>query len=210
MMSMVRTETPVRRTSEPAETFAPSQPLPPLQGPALFVGLPGQAVAGLPYPLHGTPQHLPPFLGWAPPAGFAPWGLPPAHPFLGYPGVGIAPGFAAYAGLPTTQPPVTTQAPLPPAPAIPAAIQDLGREVVATFELPGISAEDLQVVVGNTSVAIHGQRPAANGRAYHGTFALPAEVLPSQAAARLEHGLLVLTLPRRTPTEEPRRVEVQG
>lgn len=53
-------------------------------------------------------------------------------------------------------------------------------------------------------------RPAASGRVYQGTFALPAEVLPSQASARLENGLLVVTLPRRTPTEEPRRVEIEA
>lgn len=204
----VRTE---NRRNEPSTETLNIQALP--QPPPLFVGLPGQ----LPAPGYAPFGYAPGFAPYPPPiGGIAPLPWPQG---IAYPGIpqGWAPwtpqpfqGFApaTLQSLPPLGPP--QGAPNPTPGSIPVALQDLGREVVATFEVPGIAASDLNVVVGNTTVTVRTLRPAANGRVYQGTFALPAEVLPSQASARLEHGLLVLTLPRRTPTEEPRRVEVEN
>lgn len=185
-----------------------SQPLPALQQP-LFVGLPGAA----PLPVNAYPV-----VGPAVAPGFTPVPAPFAGAFTPYgtqgfalqgafaPASPFAPGFAPLGAIAQFPP---QSAPLAQ-PALQGAIQDLGREIVATFEVPGVAAEDIEVVVGTQSLALRSRRPAANGRRFEGTFALPAEVLPSQAAARLEHGLLVLTLPRRTPTEEPRQLQVEG
>jgi HSP20 family molecular chaperone IbpA len=224
---MVRTDNRNLASQTRNEQDVAPAPLTPQQ--PLFVGLPG-ALAGVPvqgFTTYGVGAPL----GYAPapyPAigvqGYAPQGIVSVVPaqgsafIQGFPTFSPVQGFAAFAGssapvgaLPVqafqaTQPPGIAQ----PSASIPAAVQDLGREIVATFEVPGVTAQDLHVVVGNTSIALRTERPAANGRAYQGIFQLPAEVLPSQASARLEHGLLVLTLPRRTPTEEPRRVSIEG
>lgn len=207
---MVRTETRRNQNQNENTTPPPSTPLLATQQQPNFVGLPGATPYGAPqYPNTAFPNVLP-------------YTNVPAFPNIG--GVPLTPAaIAAFQGLPFgpfTAPayppgapqhpqfPVHQQVAQPGGLGIPAAIQDLGREIVATFELPGIAASDLSVVVGNSSINLQGQRPAANGRVYQGTFPLPAEVLPSQASARLENGLLVVTLPRRTPTEEPRRVEI--
>jgi HSP20 family molecular chaperone IbpA len=199
---------PPTRQNE-TETLTPSQPLASVQPPTQFVGVPGAVPFGaLPYA--NTPQGLVPIsqvpyanLGALPltPAALQAFQHLPFGPFTApaYPPVALG----VHQAFPVHQT-VAQPANL----NIPAAIQDLGREIVATFELPGIAASDLQVVVGTSSIVIQGQRPAANGRVYQGTFPLPAEVLPSQANARLENGLLVVTAQRRTPTEEPRRVNI--
>lgn len=179
---VARTET--RRNESQTETAIGVALAPPPQ--PLFVGLPGALPQGF--------APLPPGFG------FAPFGLTPF----------TAPGWNPYPASIQAIPPLAAPGSLATGPGIPVAVQDLGREVVATFEVPGIAPADLNIVVGTTSVTLRTLKPAANGRVYQGTFALPAEVLPSQAAARLEHGLLVLTLPRRSPTEEPRRVEVEA
>ncbi|HEV8361839.1 MAG TPA: Hsp20/alpha crystallin family protein [Candidatus Thermoplasmatota archaeon] len=214
---MVRTEP--RRNSEQIEPLTPAQPLPALQQP-LFVGVPGHgaplAAQALPWP-HATQGFygVPAFAGLPPATLAALQGLSygiPTGPFLAPFGFPSQFTLGNVVGAPVQGLPIGPQLPThaPTAPSIGAAIQDLGREVVATFEVPGVAVEDLQVIVGNTTVSITAQRPAANGRVYQGSFQLPAEVLPSQASARLQHGLLILTLPRRTPTEEPRRVEVEA
>lgn len=212
---VVRTEN--RRENPQSETLTTPQPALPAQ--SLFVGLPGayepQGFAPLSFAPVATPFGTQP-IGFAPFPGFAgqglyaaqpaPWyGAFQGQPFQGQPLQGIAP--ANLQSLPPLGAPLGAAL---PGQSIPVAVQDLGREVVATFEVPGIAPADLSIVVGNTSVTLRTLRPAANGRVYQGTFALPAEVLPSQASARLENGLLVLTLPRRTPTEEPRRVEIEA
>lgn len=186
------TKTETRRNDARNED-APITPFAPQTQP-LFAGLPG-AVGFAPL-AYGQVQQ-----------GFAPQGfalVQPASIGAPWPNLGLLPNLpqAQAFGPPGIAP--QQQA------SIPVALQDLGREIVATFEVPGIAASDLQVTVANTTVTLRAQKPAVNGRVYHGVFALPADVLPSQASARLENGLLVLNLPRRVPTEEPRRVEVEG
>ena len=208
-----------RRTqNESNETLTPSQPLNavPLQPATQFVGLPGATPFGATLPFTNLQQGFVPVaavpynnVGVLPltPAALQAFQHLPFGPFTApsYPPNAV---LGLQTGFPVQQhvaQPANVGASVG---SIPAAIQDLGREIVATFELPGIAASDLQVVVGTSSIHIQGQRPAANGRLYQATFPLPAEVLPSQTNARLENGLLVITAQRRTPTEEPRRVEI--
>ena len=97
-----------------------------------------------------------------------------------------------------------------------------GRDGVAIVaELPGVEPGDLEVHAHQDTLTIRGaRRPAAgDGRAYHrqerrgGAFTrtvqLPYRVDPDRVEARLEDGVLRLSLGR--PEEDkPRRIEIRG
>ncbi len=97
-----------------------------------------------------------------------------------------------------------------------------GRDGIAIIaELPGVEPGDLEVHAHQDTLTIRGaRRPAAeDGQAYHrrerrsGAFTrtvqLPYRVDPDRVEARLEDGVLRLSLGR--PEEDkPRRIEVRG
>jgi HSP20 family protein len=97
-----------------------------------------------------------------------------------------------------------------------------GRDGIAVVaELPGVAKEDLEVQAHRDTLTVRGaRRPASEQEgAYHrrerrsGTFTrtiqLPYRVDPSRVEARLEDGVLRLSLPR--PEEDkPRRIAIAG
>ena len=97
-----------------------------------------------------------------------------------------------------------------------------GQDGVAVVaELPGVEKDDLEVQAHQDTLTLRGnRRPAAERpEAYHrrerggGPFTrslqLPYRIDPERIAARLENGLLRLSLPR--PEEDkPRRIAVGG
>ena len=97
-----------------------------------------------------------------------------------------------------------------------------GRDgIVVVAELPGVEPGDLEVHAHRDTLTIRGTRrpPAEDEAAYHrrerrsGTFTrtlqLPYRVDPGRVEARLENGVLRLSLGR--PEEDrPRRIEVRG
>ena len=97
-----------------------------------------------------------------------------------------------------------------------------GRDGIAVIaELPGVEPGDLEVHPHRDTLTIRGTRrpPAEDGQAYHrrerrsGTFTrtlqLPYRVDPGRVEARLEDGVLRLSLGR--PEEDkPRRIEIKG
>ena len=101
-------------------------------------------------------------------------------------------------------------------------LYDAGNAFVLTAELPGVRSEDLQVEVTGNVVRIQGRRdvtpPAGGAVAVHraerrgGSFSrafeLPADIDPEGVEARLDHGVLILRIPKR-PELQPRRIEVK-
>ncbi len=97
-----------------------------------------------------------------------------------------------------------------------------GRDGIAVVaELPGVEPGDLEVHAHRDTLTIRGgRRPAAEGEeAYHRrerrsgvftrTLQLPYRVDPGRVEARLEDGVLRLSLGR--PEEDkPRRIEIKG
>lgn len=91
------------------------------------------------------------------------------------------------------------------------------EEVVILIELPGMSREDVSVEVHNGTVTIRGERPAdEDGRfylrerpsgAFSRSFSLAWELDPESVAARLENGVLRVSVARR---ERERTIEVSG
>jgi HSP20 family protein len=97
-----------------------------------------------------------------------------------------------------------------------------GRDGIAVVaELPGVEKDDLEVQAHQDTLTLRGtRRPAAERpEAYHrrerggGAFTrslqLPYRIDPERIAARLENGVLRLSLPR--PEEDkPRRIAIGG
>ena len=89
-------------------------------------------------------------------------------------------------------------------------------------ELPGVKKEDVKVSIDGQRVTIEGECQQANEqrqgeqvvyserstRRYQRSFALPSEVDDTKAEARLENGILMLTLPKRQGSEA-KRVTIQ-
>jgi HSP20 family protein len=97
-----------------------------------------------------------------------------------------------------------------------------GRDGIAVVaELPGVEPGDLEVHAHQDTLTIRGaRRPASeDGRAYHrrerrsGAFTrtvqLPYRVDPDRVEARLEDGVLRLSLGR-PEQDKPRRIEIKG
>jgi HSP20 family protein len=101
----------------------------------------------------------------------------------------------------------------------PAAARAPALDVVETesgyavkLDMPGVAKEDVKIAVEGRQVTVQahttrveekkdGERLLYRERAasrYARTFTLPAEVDQGEAAARLEHGVLTLTLPKRS------------
>jgi HSP20 family protein len=95
------------------------------------------------------------------------------------------------------------------APRLDVTENDKAYEVQA--ELPGVKKEDVKVAIDGQRVTIEAECQQANeqrqgeqvvysersARKYQRSFTLPSEVDDGNAAARLEDGVLMLTLPKR-------------
>jgi HSP20 family protein len=110
----------------------------------------------------------------------------------------------------------------PAAASFPAVNLYAGRDGIAILaELPGVAKDELEIHAHRDTLTLRGtRRPAAeNEQAYHRrerrsgaftrTIQLPFRVDPEQIEARLENGVLQLSL-QRPEEDKPRRIEVKG
>jgi HSP20 family protein len=94
-------------------------------------------------------------------------------------------------------------------------------DIVVTAELPGLEAEDLDISIHGDLLTLRctgKEAPAQEGETYHrrecahGSFArswrLPFEVERDKVEAKLQDGVLRLTLPR-SEASRPRKVQIQ-
>jgi HSP20 family protein len=103
------------------------------------------------------------------------------------------------------------------------AINILEREdaMVITADLPGLSAEDVEVTVEEGTLSLRGERrleEAGEGEIYHRverlygvferTFTLPNSIDVDKIEARFNNGEMVLTLPKREESK-PRSVKIK-
>ncbi len=92
-------------------------------------------------------------------------------------------------------------------------LQDRRDALTLRVQLPGLSADDLEVEASRDAIRIRGDRPARDGVTYSefrtGRFeralALPAAIRPEDIEAEFQAGVLVLTLPK---WERPQPVRV--
>jgi len=98
-------------------------------------------------------------------------------------------------------------------------VWETADDVFAEAELPGLSADDVEISVVGRELTLKGQRQATTeeGVAYHrrergmGKFArivrLPVEIDSEGVKASLDNGVLLVTLPK-SPAAKPRKISV--
>jgi HSP20 family protein len=100
-------------------------------------------------------------------------------------------------------------------------VSDEGKQFVCQVDLPGLRAEQVELLCSERTVLVSAYREAEVDAAslvqsergtatLQRTITLPTEILPSGAKATLSNGVLTVVLPKANPTEGPRRVKVQG
>ncbi|KAN0088794.1 HSP20-like chaperone [Tylopilus felleus] len=98
-----------------------------------------------------------------------------------------------------------------------------GNLVTATFELPGLTSEDVAIDVqenrltisGNAGVRAHGTqeegyavRERQLGK-FSRTLQLPVGTRAGDVNAKMENGLLTVTFPKVSPEQQPHRISIQ-
>jgi HSP20 family molecular chaperone IbpA len=76
-----------------------------------------------------------------------------------------------------------------------------------SLDLPGIAREDLAINVEGTIVRIETKAEAK--RAFKAAYELPQEIDVDATAAKLENGVLTLTLAKKAPVSNARQIEVR-
>jgi HSP20 family protein len=185
---------------------------------------PGYSPGFAPPAAFSTPAALaygmaPTFNPWgpAPQSAIAPWSpwqtaIPASPGSLNY-----APGFAqgAFASSP-----IAFAAGI--ASRTPACdIVDEGKQFVCQLELPGVKAEQVELLCFERAVVINAFREAEGDIAslvqsergnatQQRAITLPNGIQPGSCRATLSNGILTVVLPKVHPTEGPQRIEVQG
>lgn len=100
-------------------------------------------------------------------------------------------------------------------------VSDEGKQFVCQLDLPGLSADHIEVVALERAVIINAWRESEvelasvvqSERAaapIQRTVTLPNDIQASGVKASLSNGVLTIILPKVNPTEGPRRIKVQG
>ena len=76
-----------------------------------------------------------------------------------------------------------------------------------TLDVPGIGREDLSINVEGTIVRIETRQEAK--RQFKAAYELPQEIDVDATAAKLENGVLTLTLVKKLPVSNARKIEVK-
>jgi HSP20 family protein len=95
---------------------------------------------------------------------------------------------------------------------------DAGDAYRVVVELPGVDRDGLKIDFEGETLTVRGSRLAPEGkllvdgrgagRPFLRTFTIGGDIARDQIAARLENGLLTVTLPRKEEVK-PRRIEVE-
>ncbi|TFK56713.1 HSP20-like chaperone [Heliocybe sulcata] len=93
--------------------------------------------------------------------------------------------------------------------------------VTATFELPGMRKEDVNIDFNNGRLTVSGETKQSTERDESGyavrerrygrfsrTLQLPNGVKPEEVKASMENGVLTVTFPRASAEQTPRRIAV--
>ena len=110
----------------------------------------------------------------------------------------------------------------------PVEVTESDDDIRCTLELPGLAPEDISITVENNVLTIEGEKKLERDDSRNGTvrrgeyriverryghfsrsFALPRQVDADNVAARYEHGVLTVVLPK-SAEAKPRRIPVHG
>ncbi|KAF8142125.1 HSP20-like chaperone [Boletus edulis] len=95
--------------------------------------------------------------------------------------------------------------------------------VTASFELPGLKPEEVNIDVSHDRLTISGETSTSQQRDERGftvrerswgkftrTLMLPQGTKPEEVKAKMEHGLLNVTFPKAQPMQEPKRIAIHS
>jgi HSP20 family protein len=102
-------------------------------------------------------------------------------------------------------------------------LAETDKEIRITAELPGVSEQDVEVMLHDDVLTIRGEKKLEQkdekedyhfversyGR-FQRSIRLPFPVDPEQVKARFENGVLTVTVPKSERQERSRRIPVQG
>ena len=100
-------------------------------------------------------------------------------------------------------------------------VEDQGAHFVARAELPGLTEKDLELTVTGNTLTLKGSRkltPPEGYSVHRGergsfefarSFELPTKVNADKVEAKLEHGVLTVTLPK-APEAQPKQIAVKA
>jgi HSP20 family protein len=103
----------------------------------------------------------------------------------------------------------------------PVNVYESSEGYVLTAELPGLSADDVEISVEGNRLTLSGERriehPANAGKhrverasgGFRRVIALPRDLAPEKALAVCRHGILMVRIPR-LEEQKPRRISVKG
>ena len=76
-----------------------------------------------------------------------------------------------------------------------------------TLDVPGVAREDLSIDIDGAVVRI--QTRAGAKRQYKAAYELPQEIDADATTAKLEHGVLTLSLAKKQPVSTARQIEIR-
>ena len=76
-----------------------------------------------------------------------------------------------------------------------------------TLDVPGVAREDLAITIEGAIVRI--ETKAEAGRQYKAAYELPEEIDAEATVAKLENGVLTLSLAKKQPVSTARQIEVK-
>jgi HSP20 family protein len=101
-------------------------------------------------------------------------------------------------------------------------VLDTGKEFKLSAELPGVSKDNVDITVTEDAIEISAkvskeEKEEKEGylrqeRAYsefYRKMTLPEEIIPDKSEAKLENGVLEITLPKKKPTPEPKKHKLE-
>lgn len=83
------------------------------------------------------------------------------------------------------------------------------NELLVLADLPGVSAEHVDIRFENGELTVHGRRSGDDGPSYFRAFRVTEHVAADKIEADLRHGVLTLRLPK-VEAVKPRRIAVKG
>jgi HSP20 family protein len=86
-------------------------------------------------------------------------------------------------------------------------VQEDDKAWTITLDLPGIGREDLSVNIEAGIVRIETREQAK--RAFKAAYELPQDIAAEASTAKLENGVLTLTLAKKVPVSTARQIEVK-
>ena len=104
---------------------------------------------------------------------------------------------------------------------IPANVRDTGEAFEVDLELPGLTLEDIAVVLEGRELTVSGERKLSlpegalwqRRERFHGKFArmlrLPTDVESDRVSATLQNGVLTVLCPK-SEAAKPRRIQIQN